>query len=66
METVVHKRSVLWATVYGCQQVLGGKTLALEIRLRELGLAMWEKNQGWPLGNSLEGLEFRANATEDM
>lgn len=56
METVVHKRSVLWATVYGCQQVLGGKTLALEIRLRERagagyvgkkpGLAPWKQPGG--------------------
>ena len=35
METILHKCSVLWATICGCQQVLGTKMLALGIRLNE-------------------------------
>ena len=45
----------------------GTKTLALEIRLTQgAGASYMEKNQGWPGGNSLEGLEHRATTTEGL
>ena len=34
-ETIIPKWSVLWAAICGCKQVLGTKTLALEMRLKE-------------------------------
>lgn len=44
--------------------------MALEIGLKEGagGLAIWEKKkkQGWPHGNSLEGVEYRATTTESV
>ena len=58
---------MLWATVCECQQVLGTKTLALEIRLKEEAVAGYMgKNWGWLYGNSLEGLEYRVNTIEGV
>lgn len=46
------------AAIGKCQQVLATKTLVLEIRPKEeAGAGHVGKDQGWPRGNTLEGLE---------
>lgn len=55
------------ATIGGCHQVLGNKTLALEIRPNEgYRTGYIRKNQNWPCRNSLEGLECRVTTTEGI
>ena len=68
-ETVLHKWSVLLqqASVGGCQQVLGTKTLALEIRPKEgAGGSYVGKKRGWTCINRLEGLEYGATTMESI
>ena len=67
MEIILHKQSVLWATICRCQEVLGTKTLTLEIRLKEgARTGYMGKNWGWLHKNSLEGIDYRANRVEGV
>lgn len=68
-ETVFHELSVqlpCTSQLYAGMIRARTETLALESRLRDLGLATWGKNSGWPCGNSIEELESRAVTFEGV